>query len=166
MVVRTALHPLVTELDCFVALPVQAIGECDIPPERAQEYGEILFGVRMARLYLDCALERVDRAFVVLLRQQHDAEVAVPVGLIRHTGQALSHERDRFVKAALLVRRHARVMESIGMVGNHLERPPAERVRVVGTTLFQALYGEGDRLVHREREGFGAHAHAHPILFV
>jgi hypothetical protein len=81
---------------------------------RAQQNAQIAVGVRVTRIDGDRAPVSIDREVQPRVRLQDDAEIAVPVRLIRHEREAPLDQCKGFVVAALLMRKHAGVVQRTG----------------------------------------------------
>ena len=85
-----------------------------------------------------------------MLRLEDDAEVAVPVRLIRHQRDASFDQCEGFLVPPLLVREHAGVVQRTRMIGCHLEHAT---VNLVGLDeMFISLQKDRERNRFLERQ--------------
>ena len=82
----------------------------------------------MARIDGYRAPIRTDCPVQPISRLENDAEIAVPVRLIRHERNASLNERKSFLVSSLLMRKHARKVQRTGMIGCRLEYAAVELV--------------------------------------
>ena len=94
---------------------------CDTLPGRSQQHSQIVVGIGVAWIDFDRTPIRVDCGVQPLIRLKHDAEVAVPVRLIRHERDTSLNERESFLVSSLLVRKQAGVVQRPRMIGRHFE---------------------------------------------
>ena len=86
-------------------------------------------------------------------RLQDDAEVAVPVGLIRSGLETTGDEGQRFTAPAAMVGEHAGKVQRIRRVRDHREHPLQERAGFVQLIVLQTLDGDRGGFIDRQLAG-------------